>query len=170
QLASDLDAKAQAGNELLVQYTHYQKGMRKPAAPEFADALRQYPRARFDALLAHNLTALYRAVRESMAAQSAEVEESRGRMEAAATVPPPPPELPPGPRRLMTPGCPTVADAVTRFVGVLTDADLHEIDRRVQAVLEPEYGGLYQACLNSASGPERVARVGVEEARGYLEE
>ena len=75
---------------------------------------------------------------------------------------------PGGPRRLMPPGCASVADAVYRFLGVLADADLAEVDRRVSAAVEPD-GGLYHTCVATVAGPEAVAGVVLEEARAYLE-
>ncbi|MDB5309856.1 MAG: hypothetical protein JWO38_4058 [Gemmataceae bacterium] len=170
QGAADADMKALVGYECLVQYTHFQKGMRKPGVPEFTDALRQFPRARYQAVTYRRLAEVYQAVRDALSSQLADVVEGRQRMEAAAGEPEPDPaDLIPGPRRLMPPGCLGVADAVSRFLGVLDAADLAEIDRRVQAALEPELGGLFQACFNSAAGAEGVIGVLREEARSYLE-
>jgi serine/threonine protein kinase len=169
QGAAEADVTAQAGYETLVQYTHYQKGMRKPTAQEFTEALRQYPRARYQALTFRQMAAIYQVVREVLSAQLADVVEARQRMELANVPEPEPADTIPGPRRLMPPGCLGVADAVQRFLGVLTDADLAEIDRRVQAALEPDLGGVFQACFNSAAGAEGIIRSLKEEARSYLE-
>src|SRR5437764_751551 len=129
QSATELDAKAVAGYECLVQYAHYQKGMRKPSAAEFADAARQFPRSRFEALLTRQLTEIYKAVREALAGQLADVSGCRTRIESAARTAEPAEgyELPPGPRRRMPPGCPAVADAVTGLPGVLSEPDLAEV-------------------------------------------
>ena len=172
QGASDADARAVAGYESLVQYTHFQKGMRKPNAAEFADALRQWPRARFQALSYRALASLYQSIRDVLAAQLGDVISCRQRMEEPAALADgtdEPFEYPFGPRRLLPPGCVGVADAVQRFMGVLADADLAEIDRRVQAALEPEFGGLFQACLNSTGGALGVVAALYEEARAYLD-
>jgi hypothetical protein len=69
----------------------------------------------------------------------------------------------------MPPGCATVGEAVERFLKVLTDADLTEIDRRVQAILEPESGGLLQVCLNSTVSIESAVALIFEEARAHLD-
>jgi len=168
--ATAADNKALAGFECLMQYTHFQKGMRKPAATELTDALRHYPRARYQAFVQRQLFEVYRAVRDVLAAQLGNVVEAKLRMDAAT---PPldrdPMDVIPGPRRLMPPGCLGVADAVQRFLAVIQDEDVLEIDRRVQAVLEPEIGGLFQACLNSSGGADGVVAVLREEARSYLE-
>jgi serine/threonine protein kinase len=170
QGAADADARAQAGYECLVQYGHHQKGMRKPTAPELTDALRQFPRARYQALTYRQLYHLYQAVRDLLAAQLADVLACRQRVEESVGRPEPDPaDVIPGPRRLMPPGCLGVADAVERFLGVLTDADFAEIDRRVQAAVEPEYGGLFQACFHSGAGADVVVRALREEIRAYLD-
>ena len=168
--ASSADSKAVFGYECLVQYMHHQRGMRKPAAGEIAEALRQFPRARYQAFTYRQLGEVYRAVRDVLSAQLGNVVEARQRMEAASThLEPEPMDLIPGPRRLMPPGCLGVADAVQRFLAVLNDDDLAEVDRRVQQALEPELGGLFQACFNSGAGAEGVVRTLREEARAYLD-
>src|SRR5207245_707358 len=53
--AAGADATAIAGYDFLVQYTHFQRGLRKPAATEIADALRQFPRARYQAFIYRQL-------------------------------------------------------------------------------------------------------------------
>jgi serine/threonine protein kinase len=168
--AQAADLKATAGYECLVQYTHFQKGMRKPAATELADALRQFPRARYQAVLYRALVKVYQTVRDPLAAQLTDVVACKDRLvEVAGPAEPPPADFIPGPRRLMPPGCLGVEDAVARFEGVITDADLAEIDARVQAAVEPEYGGLFQACFHSAVGAEGVVAAVREEARSYLD-
>jgi hypothetical protein len=69
----------------------------------------------------------------------------------------------------MPPGCATVGEAVDRFLKALTDADMTEIDRRVQAALEPETGGLLHVCLNSSAGIGGVVDVVFEETRAHLD-
>jgi hypothetical protein len=171
--ATEADARAVAGYECLVHYTHFQKGMHKPAAAEFTEAVRQWPRARFQSVTYRILASVYQVVRDVLAAQLTDVVNCRQRTEEATTAgggfgERGPSELG-GPRRLMPPGCLGVEDAVQRFLGVVADADLVEIDRRVQAELEPEYGGLFQACLNSSAGADGVVSVLYEEARAYLD-
>jgi hypothetical protein len=170
QSAVDLEAKAVTGFEWLTQYAHFQRGMRKPAAAELAEALRQYPRARFQALSFRQLVAIYQTLREALGGQLAEVAGARQRMAALAAVAiEAPVEVPGALRRLMPPGCTTVGEAVERFLKVLTDADLIEIDHRIQTVLEPEAGGLLDVCLNSATGVEELAELVFEETRAHLD-
>jgi eukaryotic-like serine/threonine-protein kinase len=172
QAAFDQDAKAQIGFECVSQYAHYQKGMRKPTAAEFTEALKQYPRFRFQALTFRQLAAIYQSVRDSLTAQMTDVSSARQRLELASNLPEPAPEpseAPVGNRRLMPPGCNGIADAVEKFMGVLTDKDSDEIDLRAQAVIEPKLGGLFQACLNSANGATDVVAAVYEEARAHLD-
>jgi hypothetical protein len=172
QSAVEADARAVTGFECLTQFAHFQKGMRKPAVADLTEALRQYPRARFQALTVRQLVAVYQGVREALGNQLGDVSLARQRLAALATAvsvegaDDPPVTF----HRLMPPGCSTVGDAVERFLQVLTDADLAEIDRRVQAVLEPEAGGLLRVCLESGSGVQGVAGVVFEEARAHLDE
>jgi hypothetical protein len=169
--ATDADARAVAGYERLANYIHGQKGARKPTGAEFADALRQWPRARLQSILSRQLLTVYQAVRNALATQLADVANCRQRMEEATAriTRPSSSEPPTTPRCLMPPGCATVAEAADRFLAVLTDDDLTEIDRRVQAALEPDVGGLYQACLNSTAGASGVLAILREETRAYLE-
>jgi hypothetical protein len=172
QSATELDVKAQIGFECVSQYAHFQKGMRKPSATEFAEALRQYPRARFQALTFRQLVGIYQTVRDTLTSQMLDVSSARQRLEAASNLPDPPSEaneIPAGNRRLMPPGCVGVADAVERFLGVLTDDDMAEIERRIQATIEPDLGGVFQACMNSATGPEDVVAAVYEESRAHLD-
>ena len=76
QATLDGDAKGQAGYDCVMQYAHFQKGMRKPSAGEFADAIRQFPRSRFQAVMAR-----MKAQREKMRLPTLElrVVSTRGR-------------------------------------------------------------------------------------------
>ncbi len=168
--ASDLDAKAQTGFECVSQYAHSQKGWRKPPAAEFVEALK-YPRARFQATLFRALVGVYQTLRDVLATQLAEVASARQRLDVVNV-----PELAMEPtdsaaasRQLLPTGCHSVSDAVERFLGVITDADFGEIDRRVQDIIDPEPGGVFRACLNSAIGAEGVATTVYEETRAHLE-
>lgn len=171
QQAVDLDAKAVNGFECLTQYAHHQKGMRKPGAGELADALRQYPRARFQAVMARQMVGIYQAVRDALGDQLADVTVARQRLAAVALAAPEEEieDVPVSLRKLMPPGCATVGEAVDRFLKVVTDADITEIDRRVQSVVEPEAGGLLNVCANAATGIERIIATVFEEARAHLD-
>jgi len=115
QAASEQDVKAQTGFECVSQFAHFQKGMRKPSVAGFAEALRQYPRSRFQALTFRHLVGIYKTVRDALASHMTELSSARQRLEAASQLASSSPEaieIPAGNRRLMPPGCFTVADAV----------------------------------------------------------
>jgi serine/threonine protein kinase len=170
--AMDLETKSHNAFECVSRYAHFQPGMRKPSSGEFGEAIRQFPRARFQAMTFRSLITLYQTVREALATQLADVSLARQRLDTSASIPnlsAAPPEPPATARRLMPGGCATIAEATDRFLAVLTEADLVEIDRRVQSVLEPALGGVFQACLNSAIGSEGVVSAVYEEARAHLD-
>lgn len=172
QSLCELDAKAQTGFECLSHYAHVPRGAWRPSVGEFTEAVREYPRARFQALLNRTLLGIYQAVREALSAELANVSAARQRLEAMANLPDVatvPVQATQPNRWLMPPGCANLAEAIDRFLAVITDVDLCEIDRRVQAMIEHQCGGVLEACLNSAHGPERVVATIHEEARAYLE-
>ena len=168
---AELDAQAGAGFELLSHCAHFQKGMRRVSAADLADALRQYPRARFQGLAYRHALGAYQTVRDALAAQLAEVSAARQKVVAlTAALPDDDPGTDPAaPRKLMPPGCATAEQAVALYLRAVTDADLAEIDRRVQRALEASGGGLYQMCLNSSSGVESAVGAVFEEARAHLD-
>jgi len=169
--AADLDSQAGTGFEVLSHCAHFQKGMKRVSAADLTDALRQYPRARFQAVAYRHAVTVYHAVRDALAAQLADVAAARQKVVAlTAALPDEDPTADPAAhRKLMPPGCATAGDAVALYLRAVTGADLAEIDRRVQQVLEASGGGLYQLCLNSSSGVESVAGAVFEEARAHLD-
>ncbi|HSQ58147.1 MAG TPA: tubulin-like doman-containing protein, partial [Gemmata sp.] len=172
QAIGELDAKAQTAYELLTVYSKYTKGMRKPGAAEFADALKSYPHSRIQSAIYRGLLNLYQTVRESLLIQLNDVATARQRLDAAAKEAAPSPntsEPPAHGRRLMPTGCTTLEAAVAKFAGAINDAEFMEIDGRVQAALDPQLHGIFLACLRSASGPERVVSTIHQETRAYLE-
>ncbi|MFO0824206.1 MAG: tubulin-like doman-containing protein [Gemmataceae bacterium] len=171
--AVEQDAKAQAGFERVSQYAHSHLGVKKPTTAEFGESIKQFPRARFQALLCRAVVGIYQAVRDTLAARLADVKKARERLEAAAQNPPPiadsPEILPGGAPRLMPPGCDSISEGVERFLRVITDADLIEIDQAVQRVIDPNFGGVLQACVGSATGPDDVVAAVYEETRYHLD-
>jgi hypothetical protein len=167
--AAGADAAAQAGFECASRYAHSEKGVRRPTAGEFAGAVREFPRARFRAVTARGLFAAYQAVRDALTGQLADVAAARQRLAAAADLP--------GLRagagevggRLLPPGCASVADAVDRFLGVLGDADLAEVERRALEAIGATAEGVLQVCLSPAAGAEAVAAAVYEQARAHLD-
>ena len=172
--ADEQEAKAKTAYDFLSQYCHFQKGTRKPTANEFTEALKRYPKMQYQAQLSRSLGGVYHALKKVLAEQLAAVSAARQRLEVAgpsnpAVEPEAVPERPLDSRQLMPPGCSGVGQAVEWFIGTLTEGDFNEIDHRVQMWIEPKYGTVFQACLNSMSGPDDVLRAVYEETRLHLE-
>ncbi|MBA4190999.1 MAG: hypothetical protein C0467_23690 [Planctomycetaceae bacterium] len=171
--AIEFDTKAQTGFERVSQYAHFHQKTQKLTAAEFGEAIKGFPRARFQALISRATVAIYQTLRESLAAKLADVKKARTRLETAAQVPNQSIEvrdtLLGGGPKLLPPGCDSVGAAVLRFIGVLNDADMVEIDRRIHKAVTPAFGGVLQACLSSLTGPEDVVGAIYEETRAYLD-
>jgi hypothetical protein len=173
QQAAELEAAAGAAFDQLVAHANYQKGTRKLTAVEFAEAVNRYPNGQYRLVLAQGVVRAYRRVRDRLADLLTEVagcrtriDECRPKLKAEADT------LAPAaaPGDLLPTGCGTPEDAAQAFLRSLTDEDLTALDTRVQEGLERTFGGLYQACLNSAEGLDGLLQVVREEARAYLNE
>jgi eukaryotic-like serine/threonine-protein kinase len=157
--------------ERLVACMH--KGMRKPPAAEVAEALRGYPKAQLASILHRRAGRVYEHLTTVAQPILQEINTCRSRLEAfhgQMIADLEQPSLPIGPRQVMPVGCPTIEDAAQKFLGVLTDEDLADLERRIQAAVEEDSGGLYQACLNTAGGSQRVLQILREQTRQYLNE
>ena len=172
--ADEQEAKARTAYDYLSQYSHFQKGTRKPTANEFAEAIKRYPKMQYQSQLSRSMAGVYHALRKVLAEQLTALSAARQRLEVASPSNPAVetdavPERPLGSRQLMPPGCTGVGQAVEWFLGTLTEADYKEIDHRIQLSIEPKYGTVFQACLNSTSGCEDVLRAVYEETRLHLD-
>jgi hypothetical protein len=146
--------------------------MNKPTAVELTEALKLLPRAQIQAYTARAIAAVYQPIRKVLAEQLAAISSARQQLEVANQSTPSidtTPERPPGKGQLMPPGCNGVGQAVELFLGMMTDADLNEIDHRVQAWIEPKYGTVFQACLHSTTGPEDILKAVYEESRAHID-
>ena len=169
----DLEHAGGAAYDLLVGYVHYQKGMRKPSAGEFAEALRRYPEDQHRAVYARARVHVYQRVKAAMVGLLHEVETCRHRVEGL--LPTLAPSAPagahaPAARDLFPVGCSSVPEAAQMFLGVLTDDDLMALDRRVQHALVADYDGLFHACLNATDGMAGVLALVQAETRAYLDD
>ena len=173
QRVISLEQSSGSAYDLLVGYVHYQKGMRKPSAVEFSDALRRYPDAQYQAVYARALVHVYQRVKARLIGLLNEIETCRHRVEgllptlapATATGP-----HTPTARELFPVGCSSVAEAAQMFLGVLTDDDLMALDRRVQDALMADHDGLYLACMNATDGMAGILTLVRTETRAYLDE
>ncbi|MGL6096684.1 MAG: hypothetical protein ACRC7O_12920, partial [Fimbriiglobus sp.] len=136
------------------------------------DAVRMFPKARFHVVVYRGIADLYKPVKECLIKLIQDVAGCRQRVDEV--MPLVTPDLGPvaelGVRDLLPAGCTGVDDAAQKFLQVLTDDDLRAIDVRIQMTLERTFGGLYQACLNSADGLAGLVRTVREETRAYLGE
>ncbi len=174
QQVTELETASGFAYQTLIGYVHYQKGMRKPTAADITDALKSYPRSQYQALVYRAVVHLYHALREPLLETLNRISNCRAKVETLVEQFPvddlAPVGPPLGPWDLLPVGCPSPESAAERFLGSLTQDDTIAIEHRVQAGFEREFGGLFQACLNSTEGPDTLVRVIREETRGYLDE
>ncbi len=171
QQASAAEAAALAAFDALMGYAN-QNSARKLTAPEYTDAVRGYPGNQHRWMLARAAVRTYKQLRDGLIGIRNEVSGCRQRLAACQAVLKAEadiPAAPPAPGEMLPPGCPNTEEAAQTFLRSLGDDDLQALDERTQSGLERTFGGLYQACLNSADGHDGVLRVLREEARGYLD-
>ncbi len=172
QISTEREAEAGQAIDQLLTHVNYHKGMRKLTASEFADAVRSYPHAQHQQLLAKAVVRICRQLKDFLVALLSEVTGCRQRVELCV------PELtadtdlianPHHEREFLPAGCSTTEDAVQVFLQSLTDDDLNDLDQHVQQGLELKFGGLYQACLNTTDGHSELLKVVREQTRAYLD-
>jgi len=150
-----------------------QKGTKKATAAEFGEAMQNYPQHWLRTLVARHAISLFSGLQEMLSARLANISECRQKahnawkvMAADADRPVPASKS----AELLPHGCVTAEDAAQKFIRVLTDDDLNEVERRVQEYYHKEFEGVYEACVNSAEGPESLGRVIFDIAKRYLNE
>jgi hypothetical protein len=172
-LVAPTEGKAAAAYDRLLHYTSAHKGVRKPTAGELAESLREYPECGFEAVLSKQLVAVYQAVLDTLVARLNDLGHCRKRLEeyqihmAAEAETPLPAAVPDA---LLPPGCTTVEEAAQKYLGSLDDQDLNALEQRFQQRVSEAMGGLFEACVNSADGPEVMFRLLRDTARDYLTE
>lgn len=172
QRHGEADKTARSGYDLLMQQVHFQKGMQKPAAAEFTAAVQNYPAARLQTLIYRQILDLYSHLKATLTQLLADLSGLRQKLELVRTqlategVPPAPPI---GPRDLLPAGCESIKDTVKKYIHSLSDDDLLQIERRVQAAIEAETGGVYQTCINSSAGVGGLLKHLQQETREYLD-
>jgi hypothetical protein len=122
-----------------------------------AEALRDYPRARYQALLLRHVGSIYVGIRGKLSDQVRELTFCRQRLnellkafnDPTNTGPPSPP---PTPGRLLLPaGTESLDDAIEAIVGDITVEELRNFDKTVQETISQQFGSLVQVCLNSSN-------------------
>ncbi len=162
---------ARAGYDPLMAYVHPLSGAKKPSGADVAEAFRTFPGAQFQAGIARRAAKLFEHLKLTFAELRVQISASRQRIEVVqklivADLEQPSPVV--DASYLMPPGCPTIEDAAQRYLQVLTDDDLQEIERLVQVGIEEHFGGLYQASVNSTLKPEMILDLVRAKARLHL--
>jgi hypothetical protein len=169
--ADEADALAAAGFDLLTGHARSLKGVKKPAAAEFADALRKYPANRVRAAVFRGAAEAYRAARDAVADVGPELGLHMERLAEAFARPVPPAggSSAAGERTLLPPGCASAEAAAQTFLRSLSDADLNSLEQYIQEGLAEQFGGLLASCRTATDGLAGVARSVRESARRYLD-
>ncbi|MGL4421449.1 MAG: hypothetical protein ACRCZF_12340, partial [Gemmataceae bacterium] len=160
---------ARDGYEMLVAIS---KGRaRAPSIEEFTEAVQSYPQHQFHTQIARRCAKIYEHLKSVTAQVLGEVTACRQRIEgfnaqiiSELEAPCPAPGL----KQVLPPNCSSIEEAAQKFLAVLTDDDLAELENRIQAAVEAHTGGLYQACLNTAGGTEQLYATLREQTRIYL--
>ena len=169
-LVAKWEASASAAYDRLKHASFLQKGVRKANAAEVADAFHAYPTDWVQVLTGRRAVSIYSHLHEMLLSRLSELSACRQRLEELHVRLLADAERPATPAAGLLPvGCLTVEDAARKFAEVLNDDDLAELERRFQAGLEEAFGGVFEASLNSAEGPETVHRILREATCEYLD-
>jgi len=150
-----------------------QKGAKKATSAEFGEALQNYPQHWLRVLVARHALSAFSGLQEVLAERLANISTCRQKAHATWKEMAADAERPVSASKhaeLLPPGCVTAEDAAQKFIKVLTDEDLNEVERRVQEYYHTEFNGVYEACVNSSEGPELLAKVIFSIAKAYLNE
>jgi serine/threonine protein kinase len=157
----------------LVHHMYQHKGVKKLTAQEIFDAAREYPTQWYQVIIARQVIAVIDHLHEVLYARLEELSACRSRVEEFQRKLVSEAEIPASSttnRDLLPVGCHSTEDAAQRFLQVLNDDDLSALEQRVQEGIEAEFGGVFEACLNSAEGPESLLRIMQRATREYLDE
>jgi hypothetical protein len=176
EILDTLDAREKTAGmayDRLAHFVHQQKGTRKPTPTELADALRDYPTEWYQAVTDRQLIGIYTHLHDvllnrlnELASCRQRIQEYHAEMIASldARIPPP------NPNDLLPLGCTNVEDAAQRFLKVLNDDDLNELEQRFQKQITVQLGGVFESLLNTGDGPQTLIRILCEVTRDYLNE
>jgi hypothetical protein len=124
-------------------------------AADLSQALRDYPRMRYQALLLRRVAVVFTTIRGNLSDQARELTLCRNRLNdlsrifadsksIAAT--PPAHAL-----NLIPAGCKTFEEAIDEFLQSVEPEDVRRLDQEIQKTIQQSYGSLLQVCLNSAN-------------------
>ena len=167
-----LEVAASGAYERVVASSHPQRGMKKATAQELAESIRQFPTAWYAALVGRQIVGIYRHLQSLLQLRLTEVGSCRVKAqnnlmqlvaESETLAPPVRAD------ELLPVGCTSIEEAAQKFLKVLTDDDLSELEHRVQHDIHLGFGGLYEACMNSAGG-ENLLRILRSATRAFLDD
>jgi len=157
----------------LAQAIYPHKGVKKVTAQEIGDATREYPLNWYEVLVNTRLLEIYEQLHNSLMLRLNDLTACRNRIEEFRHELIADAERPagfPAENEVLPVGCGTTEDAAQRFLQVLNDDDLTELEARVQKGIASEFGGVYEACLNSTEGPDALLRIMRRSTREYLDQ
>jgi serine/threonine protein kinase len=164
---------AVAAYDRLAFLSYPQKGGKKATAAEFGEAIQNYPHHWLRALVARHALGVFAALQETLSERLTNIAACRQKAHAAWKAMAADAERPVAASKhaeLLPPGCVTAEDAAQKFIKVLTDEDLNEVERRVQEHYHSTYNGVYEACVNSVEGPDRLSQAIFAISKQYLDE
>ncbi len=142
-------------------------------AADLLEAMRQYPKARYHALVLHHINRLYLGLRGQLSDQLREVGFCRQRLGELAN------RLQPAtaggadlevPARVLLPaGCQNLDEALEQLDQGVTHDDLLALDQQIQALIGQEYSALVNVCMGSSAMVRALAPVMLARAREFLE-
>lgn len=148
-------------------------GGRGPSAAELLELIRQYPKARYHALVLQHINRLYVGLRGQLSDQLREVGFCRQRLGelanlvqpvgAAAAADPTPNE-----RVLLPAGCATIDDALEVLDKGLTRDDLLALDEQIQTLVRQQYRALVNVCMGSSAMVRTLAPAMLARAQEFL--
>ena len=158
---ADDERAASLAFDRLTNYGYQSKGGKKLGIAEFTEALTHYPVKWYAAAIAKQMAALYTHLHDVMLNRLNELSACRHRIQERhqellaegkilASLTPT--------AELLPLGCETVEDAAQRYLQVLNDDDLNELENRFQEALTKQMGGVYETCVNSAEGPVAILK------------
>jgi eukaryotic-like serine/threonine-protein kinase len=157
----------------LTNYGFAVKGSKKLNANEFEEALNDYPRQWYDALVSREAVGIYSHLHDVMLNRLHELSACRQRIQDhhKILVGEADQKLPDEPNGTMVPaGCTSLEDAAQRYLKVLNDDDLNALENKFQDALTRQMGGVFESCLNTAEGPTAILRILKQTTREYLDQ
>jgi hypothetical protein len=144
-----------------------------PLIPELAEALRAYPKNRYQALQLRRVADIYVSLRGQLSEQVREVNFCRNRLgelvrffeDAAGSGR----SFEPVPGMCLLPsGCRSLDDAIQRLLDTLTPRDLKDLDQRLQESIEEQFTSLVQVCLASDDVVRELGAAIQQQAESFM--